>query len=771
MGLFKLGGSKSKKDKPADVKTTKKQKKAKEKKPMFGGKKKEMTLLERMQLEESVAAASLDVVQELAEIGGSAVRELDEGLLIVAVTNDMLEEAELDPSGEEFGSFAQALRSETVESIALADDLTAGVIGIIPSQETLLALDEFDFVHDAAFHWALVPFDLSDDDRLTVLDSTVHFDRLMEMSNNPDIQIGITNGEVIEEDGEGYDESDGPGYASVSDGLDDGFDEDFEDEPLDDGEDELDAGGLGEPDDFDAVDDFDEIDDMDTPDAGFDEDFEPVLDDDADNSYETEYDEGSFDEDDMYDQSDADFEDMEDVSSAGDFPDNEEMTAEESKEAINRVVSHGFNNTELDLHIDMSKFDDYFDSVTIAQFDASRTDDSELQNVLSKLRQDANVELNRFHQDNVQSIRNKFTTSMRDIHNKLVESLDHKDANTTYGRRHDEIEADFEDAMGDLERRVAGEIDHINKDYNESREEYAENAKREALAVYDSRYRDERNRKIESVKDNVQSDLKTTRDTELGELYNDRRTVAQRLFDKAMTALLQRLQEEYQAISQKELQMYDAFRKNMDVYLRKHFADEVLRAKAEAEKLKQSHEAERVRGEYEQMLLTKTRQIEEADKQSRDALRQLEGTHKEQIEDVKSDYERRIQREQKENQNLREMLQDANASNSKIGEQKDKEVEHLLKTYENTIKAKDKELQYANDRANKSQKPMKFVLGAVAAVTLAVGIIFGFLFGANTMQIAPAPNEAQSEPQGETVSFLDESPSQAVETFDTHIAA
>lgn len=749
MGLFtKLGGTKTKKDASVNSRTAKKEKRTKEKKSLFGGKKKDVTLLERMQLEESVAAASLDVVQELAEMGGSAVRELDEGLLIIAITNEMLEEAGLDVAGEEFGSFAQALRSETIESIALADDLAEGVIGIVPSQETLVSLDEFDFAHDTSFRWAIVPFDLSDDDRLTVLDSTVHIDRLMELSNNPDIQLVIRNGEVVEVD-DGDDEQ---GYNSQSD-------------EIEDDEDELDAddyGGVDESDDeFDDGFDFpsdDEFDDTEEFDSGHDD-----------------MDGFDSDSDDPYDlgEDTEDLSDLTDLNDASDkegyeLEDDEEMTAAETKEAINRVVSHGFNNTELGLHIDMTKFDDYFDSVNIAQFDTTRTDDSELQNVLSKLRQDANVELDRFHQDNVQSLRNKFTTSMRDIHNKLVESLDHKDENTTYGRRHYEIEADFDEAMDDLERRVAGKIDQINKEYNVSREEYAENAKREAMTVYDTRYRDEKNRKIESVKDNVQSDLKTNRDTELGELYNDRRTVAQRLFDKAMTALLQRLQEEYQMISQKELQMYDAFRKNMDVYLRQHFADEVLRAKAEAEKLKQSHEAERVRTEYEQMLMTKTRQLDEADKQARENLRQLEATHKEQVDHVKADYERRIEREQRENQNLREMLQDANASNSKIGEQKEEEVKHRMNMYEDALKAKERELAYANERAKTAQKPMTFVLGAVGVVMLAMGVIFGFLFGANSMQIAPPAEREQTS--AETAFFQDAAPQDSVMVVEHHAA-
>lgn len=739
-------GKKKKNKKGKKVKEPKGKQK-KNKKGKKSGKKKDMTLLERMQLEESVAAASLDVVQELADLGDSAVREVEDGLLIVAFTNDMLEEAELDPSSEEFGSFAEALRSETIESIALADDLASGVVGIIPSQETLISLDEFDFVHETAFRWAIVPFDLSDDDRLTLLDGDVHIERLVEMSNDAGIQLAVKNGEVVEVGSDNQDDYDTDDFGDTDD-FDDGV---IEDDGLD---------GL---DDDDDLDDFDESEpeqalDTDGFDDSLDDDFDTGFDDNADDNlddFEPESNDNvdEFDElasDDYANESEVIEDDMNDFETVTDIDDG--ATAEESKEAINRVVNHSFNNTELDLNIDMNKFDDYFDSITIAQFDAARQDDSELHNILSKLRQDANVELSRFHQDNVQSLRNKFTTSMRDIHNKLVESLDHKDQHTTYGTRYYEIESEYDDAIDDLERTVAGEVKKITNDYNEKREEYAENAKREAFAVYDSRYRDERDRKVESTKDVIQSELKTSRDTNLGELYSDRRTVAQRLFDKATTALLQKLQEEYQNISQNELQMYDAFRKDMDVYLRKHFADEVLRSKAEAEKLKQSHEAERVRREYEQMLMTKARQIEEQDTQARDNIRQLDGTHKEQVERVKADYDRRIEREQRDNKELRQMLQESNNSNSKIGEQKEKEIEHRMKLYENTIKAKDLELEYANQRAERSQKPMKFIMGASVAVALALGIIAGFLFGAGqTNQMAPAAPEQQQ--QNQVVSF------------------
>lgn len=708
----------------------KKAKKEKEKKSLFGGKKKDVTLLEMMQLEESVAAASLDVVQELADIGGSAVREVESGLLIVALTNQMLEDAGLDATSEEFGSFAEGLRSETIESIALAEDLATGVVGIIPSNETIAALDEYDFIHNTPLRWAVVPFDLSDEDRLMVLDSEVHLDRLVELANDDSLELTIENGEVVELGEDSYSEQDEYEDDEYVESADDEYDDDtdgVEDDSFDDEDtydEPADSAWDDEPE-FGAADDFDE--DLLDDEPSFDEDTELELDDDFGIS------------DDFSTDDDDELVDMED----------ELMSPEETKEVINRLATHGFNNTELDLDVDMRIFDDYFDSLSIARFETARQDNSELQNVVSKLRQDANAELQRFHQEHIQTLRNKFTTSMRDTHNRLVEALDHKNEQTTYGSRVYEIETTYDDSLDDLDRMVAQETDRIVADYNREREEFAENAKREALAVFDSRYKDGRDRKVSAVRDQLQVDLKSQRDTDLGDLYADRRTVAKRLFDKATTTLLQKLQEEYMDITQRELAMYDAFRKDMDIYLRKHFADEVLRSKAEAEKLRQSHEAERVRSEYEQLLATRAAQLNEADDRARTSLRQLESTHKEQLDHMRADFERRIEREQRDNVELREMLQESNRNNGKIGDQKEKEIEHRLKLYEDQIQAKNKELEYANQRANQSQKPLKFIIAAVATIGIAIGVISGFVFGAGQSQ--PITYQTQQPQQQQTV--------------------
>lgn len=732
--LFGKGNNDDKQedDKKVNAKVGKKGKKGKKPKKNRGGKK-ELSLIERMQLEESVAAPTLDAVQAYADSKDSAVRETSEGLLVIAFTNEMLEATGIDVSSEDFGSFSEALKSESIESITLEKDLAQGIVGIIPSQESLLSLDEFDFAHEIAYHWAIVPFGLEDEDGLEILNSSVHIERLIEMTQDENIQVMVRNGEVIESD------ADDRAYVP-KDEYDAGLNNDDDDADYDDNDD-----FVPEPDNQQDDYDNDYVPDeevLDIPDE--DDDFEPDMDyGDDDEGFDTDsYDAENYDDDGVFDEGiDDSFES--DISD--DYIEMEEdttdvLSADESKEAVNRITTQIFNNTELGLTIDMSVFDDYFDSISVAQFDTTRTDDGELQNALSNLRHNANVELNRFRQDNIQSMRNVFTSSMRKIHNTLIETLDHKDEDTTYGERHAEIEKVYRDKTTDIDRVVAGEISKVKAAYSEDREEYAESAKNEAFGVFDSRYRDSRDQKISVIKTNVESDFTIERDTDLGELFNDRRTVAHRLFDKATTTLLQRMQEKYQAVGQSELNMYDAFRKDMDAYLRQHFADEVLRAKAEAEKLKQSHEADRVRQEYEQLLLTKSKQIEEANQLATDGIRQLESTHKEQVDHVRADYDMRIGREQRDNQGLRDQLSDATANIGIISEQKDKEVQHQIKSYQDEIKSKNIELQYANERSARSQKPVMFIIASIAITCLALGIIFGFLYAAKLapQQVAPA---------------------------------
>ena len=718
MKLFNLG-KKGNTDKASEPKGKKAKKKG-------FGKKKGMTLIAQMGLQESVADAAVDVLSDLVQAGDSAVRETDDGFLIIAITNDMLEEAGLSNSSEEFGAFAEALSSETVESIALIDDLEAGIIGIIPSSDTLLALDEFEFVQELEFRWAVVPFDLSDNDRITLLDDTVGIAQLVGMANDASVTP------VVSSEGVSFDEVASsaapfihadPSSAPETGDFDDEFDD--EDEPdypaspstTESFDDEFEDEGMPDEDDVTYTPPVDNFDDLD------DEDFDGFDDEDG----------AGFDTGDDLDLGGAG------AVYTAPTVDEPELDAEEVAEAVTRATELGFANDELGLGIDLKPFDQYFDSLPIARFDTKQVDDSELHRVVANLRRDANSEIERFHQDNIQSLRNQYMTSMRDINSRIIETIDYKNASTMYGEMWEAIQTEHDNAVRDIDRLSAAQIKEIKAQYDEERELFGENAKREAFVLYDARHKTERDRKIDAVRDALLTDFKTTRDVKLAELYDDRRIVAKRLFDKAGTALLQKLQESYETMSEKELHMYDSFRRNLDAYMRRHFADDVLSKKAEAEKLRQSHEAESVRQEFEQILAARTHQLNEADKQARERIFQLEERHREQLAAATEQIERQLERARTDADNLREQLKESQNAIVLVGQQKDKEVEHRLRMFEDRAKAAEAQLEHAQKTNNTNKRPMNFIIGAVAVVGIALGIIVGFLYAVNSVQqVAPA---------------------------------
>lgn len=717
MGVFKSKKSKDDGNDQINVKDKKpKRSKDKNKKSLFG-RDKQRTLIEHMQLDESVASSALAILSEQAAISDSAVRKVNDGFLIVAFDNAMLEKVELDPNGEEFGSFANSLKSETIESITLIKDLQRGVVGVIPSKETLLSLDEYDFVHDIKFKWAFVKDDLTDDDSILILDSAISIDKLFELSNDPITQFEIVDRKLrpasdvapMNQANDVFDDSiDTVESTAIGSTLDD--DDDFYG-------DDISQNRLSDDFDYDSDLMDDNIDD-DDDDDGFD-----VM---AESESQIDSFIDSVDESMSDDNSELIINDAFESSGNADLSNN---LADQSHAHVNRLVEQTFSGDELGLTIDMSIFDDYFDSVQIAKFDTSVVGNGELELTVLKLRSDANVELTRFHQDSIRVLRNDYATIMRNTYNRLVESLDHENDATTYGRERVVIDQKYHQSIVDLDRRVIEEVELIKSAYDEERERYGESARIEALSIYDRQYSVERDRKISGVKDRIRMEIKTERDISLGELYSDRHVVASRLFDKASCHLLRDLQVKYETIIEKELAMYDTFRKDIDAYLRKHFADEVLRAKAEAEKLRQTHESERIRAEYDQMLAAKSKQLAEANQYAERSISDLDVRYKRQIDELKEQHADQLDRARNDVSELKSLLKDATDNAVKIGERKDAELQSKIKTLEYLVESKDIELTHANDRKLKSKTTFAIIVIAIASVALTLGMLLGFTYG------------------------------------------
>lgn len=697
---------------------------------LFGSRrsKEPIRITDAMQLEESVATSAIDVLTGITEEHvPSAVRYIDgEGFIIIALTNEQLETFNLDVKSEVFGSFAEGLRNETIESITLPKDIERGVIGLIPTLDTLQALEEFEFLDNAQYHYALVPEDMTDDDGILLLNNTVIFDDLLTYANDFNLQYELQDMEVVVFSTEGRNQDEDveePNYMTEEEV------QTFIDpkpEPLVFEDDEDDS--ISFIDDMDTMQDEHTMDAMDDtiPTYSFPEDDADMVDD--MDSFTTE-----------------DVVEMDEETMGTSFVPTD-LTEEEASEQV-RQLTLQIKDTELGLELTTEKFDDYFANQRVVNFEIVDDQGNELQRTLNEMRRDANSELERIHQDGVQSLRQYFISSIRQAYEVVQQNLDVTDESSRYYEAYEAIKSRFNDTMNrrsDIEHQRSKEI---RADYDARLQAYVENAKRLAEASFERIYGDEHRRTLQQVSQLVVEEIQVERDASFAELHTDRRMVASNMFERIITTLLRELTQQFNTLAEKEMSVYDGFRQNMEIYLRKHYSDEVLRAKAEAEKLRQMHEAERVREEYDQMLLTKTRMLEEQEATYHEKLQKMDAEHRMRIEEVRAEMNRMVERERQDNDTLRESVRQANQSNALIGEQKDKEIEHRMKTLENMLEAKDAEIRYVTERAERNERPMKFIMSSIGAVALAAGILFGFLFGASNtakqVSVEPQPTTQQ----------------------------
>lgn len=710
-GFF--GGGKAKSPKPG--KSGKKKK----------GKKADMTHVEMMGLNESVADAVYSDVFDQSNEPDTAIRptQAADAFIIVAITNDMFIEADIDKADEQFGAFASALEQSTIRSVTLSADLEAGVIGIIPDRATLEALDEYDFANDLNYRWALLDMDIQDDGSLTLLDNGPSLGDLFSLSADQALTVQIENsqGYIINEDGE-----------ISGDVPDDQDDDEFVEqvEPTPTYNTNFDDDEFADPGD-DAFDD--------SPDEDEFEDEYPETDETP--VYAPVADNFGGEPDDQEDELDMNFDDEVYTPQAPDALNvYDEVTPEDARDAIERVTEHTFSNSELSLSIDTTRFDDYFNQVEPKQFDTSmvRNSEDKLEKTIYNMRSEANAEMARYHDDAVASLRTSFISRLRQTHDQIVETMDHYKKDGQYGRRFDDIEQTYRMEIKNLDKTVSGETRQLRELYNENRENIGEAARQEAMLAYDSRHKQTLDEQIIHMKDRVSADVEAIRDASIAEMHQDRRRVASQLFDKAMTSLLISTQNDYNKIANTSLLMFDKFRKDHDVFLKTHYQDEVLRQKAEAAAIRQSDEVAATRTQFEGRLEEKQAALDEADARYRAAQVKFEKERRAALERQADDFERDRLRDKEELAALQKALVDQTASTQQLIENAVAEHKGRASALERQVSYYKTEVDFARDRETNAKKPSWVLYAAVAAVTLVLGLAIGAAYGISSANVAPS---------------------------------
>ena len=734
---------------------------------IFSRNKQEKGIVESMGLNEAVASMGISVLEGIVESGDpSAVRELDEGYTVIALTEEMLQGMDVDTKSSDFGTFANAISSEHIESLLLENDLNNGVVVLIPDRDTLDILEEFSFLEDTAYRWAIIPFDIDDDSTAILLENGATLGDLNYIADN-ETELFVRNGEIVtdgdvEEEDNSFDSVDEDPFSGDVIGGDDFADSD----PFGEDDDDVFAGIFDddeevttepymvvdvESDDDDNLTEYEKAQREEElygdPNAEFKQhqSEEPAIEDeddlfDFDYGDDDDFDDYDLDElDDLGDFGDVD-DDIDDLIDDSNIED-ERQDVDDAYEMMVNVLDREFHNDELGLSIKGDAFNQQFGDIQVVQFDDEPLDDGELSLTVSEMRRDANTRLKALHSTNLQKLRSHYQNGLSDIHDKLVEILDYKDSGTAFGERYTAISNDRDDQLDVADDLVAQNRELLDRKYEEQREAYGERAKVEALSKYDDQNKSRHELEKRNLGEEVETKIELEFDAELADLYDERRSVAKRIFDKMTTGLLLEIQKIHEENMAHEHELYEKFHADIDAYTRENYTDEVMRARAIATQQRQHHEADDVRKEYEQILATKQAQLQEAEAKADAELRKLENSHSKAIQETVADYKRQVAKREDEIRELRENSNKLQNRLVEIGKEKDEEYAQRIRTNNDVIESQRDQIAYEQERADKQGRQSGIILAGMVIVGLAVGLLGGFLLGAQRnepVQQAPA---------------------------------
>lgn len=755
---------------------------------LFGRNKVDKGIIDSMGLNEAVASMGLSVLEGVVESGEpSAVREVGQGYTAIAITEEMLQELNVDTKSQDFGTFANAISSEHIESLLLDNDLKNGIIVLIPDRDTLDILEEFSFLEDVVYRWVVIPFDIDDDSTAIILESGATLGDLNVIANDK-LELYVRNGKVSTD----LDDNDVDDFATEDDDVFGGDliggDNLDEDDPF--GADEDVFAGIFEDDSSSSrtpvpyavveLEDEDNIDEYEKarqheelygdPNEEFRNRRSAIVEDeelieDEEDLFDFDYDGYDDDNDDdlldVYDDLDDDIDDLVDSSDDEDFV---LQTIEEGQEMIEGVLDREFHNDELGLSIKGDAFNQQFADVQVITFNEEPMDDSTLSNTIVEMRRDANTRLKTLHNTNLQKLRSHYQNGLSDIHDKLVDILDYKDADTPFGEQYNQISNEREDQLDVADELVAQNREILDQRYNELRDDFGERARLEALSKYDDQNKTRHELEKRQLGDDVETKIDLQFDAEMADLYDERRNVAKRIFDKMTTGLLLEIQKIHEENISHEHELYEKFHAEIDKFTRDNYTDEVLRARAIATQQRQHHEADEVRSEYEQILASKQRQLEEAELKAEAELRKLESSHSKAIQETVADYKREVTKRENEIKELRENSNKLQERIVMIGKEKDEEYQQRIRTNQDVIDSQRKQIDYEQERADKQGRQSGIILAGMVIVGLALGLIGGFLLGAQRSEpVHQAPGDGQA--QYGTILLLESTTENALENL------
>lgn len=273
-----------------------------------------------------------------------------------------------------------------------------------------------------------------------------------------------------------------------------------------------------------------------------------------------------------------------------------------NKDAVRTAVARRFLDDSLDFAVDMTPFETLlgYEVDTPAQFSLDHLDSTNwLDGQIKMLSQQANTVLADQRRRDIEELRNLFFSLVSRTGDEISSQMSiDEDADNTWAKTMAEVNGNETKALADLSEISEKQNAALADQYQREREAFIQARIGEERVRYDERHKPALTRQMDDMEASIRLDIESDYEARRYEILRARKTSARGAFDAAITKVMDHLIEKRAEQVQREAELIEKFRVEMNDFLDENRKEDIARTQALQEQLSRQNIVEEKSAEF-----------------------------------------------------------------------------------------------------------------------------------------------------------------------------
>lgn len=273
-----------------------------------------------------------------------------------------------------------------------------------------------------------------------------------------------------------------------------------------------------------------------------------------------------------------------------------------TQDAVRTAVARRFLDDSLDFAVDMTPFETLlgYEVDTPAQFSLDHLDSTNwLDSQIKMLSQQANTVLADQRRRDIEELRNLFFSLVSRTGDEISSQMSiDEDAENTWAKTMAEVNGNETKALADLIEISEKEKAVLADRYQQEREAFIQARIGEERVRYDERHKPALTRQMDDLEASIRLDIESDYEARRYEILRARKTSARGAFDAAITKVMDHLIEKRAEQVQREAELIEKFRIEMNDFLDENRKEDIARTQALQEQLSRQNIVEEKSAEF-----------------------------------------------------------------------------------------------------------------------------------------------------------------------------